>query len=63
MRMKVLEQRREEILREAEPNRRKKVLRADRRGSIVSRWASTVAWEATRASGLLRKSLRTKNVG
>jgi hypothetical protein len=59
--MEVLEQRREEMLQE--PNRRKKVLRADRKGPIASRWASTVAWEATRAAGLLRKSFRTKNVG
>jgi hypothetical protein len=63
MSMEVLEQRREEMLQEAAPNRRKKVLRVDRKGPIASRWASTVAWEATRAAGLLRKSFRMKNVG
>ena len=56
--MEVLEQRREEMLREAELNRLKKVLRADRKGPIASGWASTVAWEVTRAVGLLRKSFR-----
>jgi hypothetical protein len=62
--MDVLEQRREEMLREAELNRLKKVLRADRKGSIASGWVSTVAWEVTRALGLLRRSFRTpKNTG
>jgi hypothetical protein len=56
MSMEVLEQRREEMMREAELNRLKKVLRADRKGPIASRWASTVAWEVTRSAGLLRKS-------
>jgi hypothetical protein len=59
MSMEVFEQRREEMLREAELNRLKKMLRADRKGTIASRWASTVAWEVTRAVGLLRKSFRT----
>ena len=59
MSMEVLEQRREEMLREGELNRLKKVLRADRKGSIASGWASTVAWEITTAVGLLRKSFRT----
>jgi hypothetical protein len=59
MSMEVLEQRREDMLREAELNRLKKVLRAHRKGPIASRWASTVAWEVTRAVGLLRKSFRT----
>jgi hypothetical protein len=63
MSMEVLEQRREEMLREAELNRLKKVLRADRKGPITSGWASRVAWEVTRAVGLLRKSFRTKNAG
>jgi hypothetical protein len=63
MSMEVLEQRREEMLREAELNQLKKVLRGDRKGPIASRWASTVAWEVTRAVGLLRKSFRTKNAG
>ncbi len=62
--MEVLEQRREEMLREAELNRLKKVLRADRKRSIASGWVATVAWEVTRALGLLRKSFRTpKNAG
>jgi hypothetical protein len=57
--MEVLEQRREQLLSEAELNRLKKVLRADREGPIASGWASTVAWEVTRAVGLLRKAFRT----
>jgi hypothetical protein len=62
--MEVLEQRREEMLREAELNRLKKMLRADRKRSLSSGWVSTVAWEVTRALGLLRKSFRTpKNAG
>jgi hypothetical protein len=64
MSMEVLEQRREEMLREAELNRLKKLLRADRKGPIASGWASTVDWEVPRAVGLLRKSLRMpKNAG
>jgi len=63
MSMEVLKQRREEMLREAELNRLKKVLRADRKGPIASREASTVAWEVTKAVGLVRKSFRTKNAG
>jgi hypothetical protein len=64
MSIEVLEQRREEMVREAELNRLKKALRADRKGSIASGWASTVAWEVTRAVGLLRKYFRTpKNFG
>ena len=64
MSMEVLEQRREEMLREAELNRLKKVLRADRKGPIASGWASRVAWEMTRAVSLLRKSFWTpKKVG
>jgi hypothetical protein len=59
MSMEVLKQRREEMLREAELNRLKKVVRADRKRPIVSGWASTVAWEVTRALGLLRKFFRT----
>ena len=59
MSMEVLEQRREQLVREAELNRLKKVLRADRKGSIASGWVSTVAWEVTRAVGLLRKPFRT----
>ena len=48
MSMEVLEQRREQLLREAELNRLKKVLRADRKGPIASGWTSRVAWEVTR---------------
>lgn len=59
MSMEVLEQRREEMLHEAELNRLKKLLRANRKGPIASGWASIVAWEITRAVGLLRKSFRT----
>jgi len=59
MSMEVLNQRREEMLREAELNRLKKVLRADRKGPSATGWASTVAWEVTRALGLLRKFFRT----
>ena len=64
MSMEVLEQRRKEMLREAELNRLKKVLRADRKEPIASGWASTVAWEVTRAVSLLRKSFWTpKKIG
>ena len=59
MSMEVLKQRREEMLREAELNRLKKVLRADRKGPSVSGWASTVDWEVMRALGLFRKFVRT----
>ena len=59
MSVEVLNQRREEMLREAELNRLKKVVRADRKRPIASGWASTVAWEVRRALGLLRKFLRT----
>jgi hypothetical protein len=59
MSVEVLKQRREEMLREAELNRLKKLLRADRKRPIAPGWASTVAWEVTRVLGLLRKFLRT----
>ena len=59
MSLEVLEQRRKEMLREAELNRLKKVVRADRKRRIASGWASAVAWEVTRALGLLRKFFRT----
>jgi hypothetical protein len=59
MNMEVLKQRREEMLREAELNRLKKVVRADRKRRIASGWASAVAWEVTRALGLLHKFFRT----
>ena len=59
MSMEVLEQRRVEMLREAELNRLKKALRAERKRSATSRWASAVGWELARAAGLLRKFFRT----
>lgn len=55
MSMEVLEQRRADMLREAELDRLKKALRANRKRPVGSRWASTVAWELARAVGLLRK--------
>jgi hypothetical protein len=51
--------RHEELLREAELNRLKRALRANREGSGTPRWVSTVAWELIRAAGLLRKFFRT----
>jgi sugar-specific transcriptional regulator TrmB len=60
MSLEVLEQRREEMLHEeAELNRRRKALRAERKRSATSRWATAVAWELARAVGLLRKFFRT----
>jgi hypothetical protein len=56
--------RHEELLREAERYRLKKAVRANRKGSAISKWASTVTWELMRAAGLLRKFFRTpKNTG
>ena len=56
--------RHEELLREAELYRLKKAVRANRKGSANSRWASTVTWELMRAAGLLRKFFRTpRNTG
>jgi hypothetical protein len=49
----------EEMLREAELNRLKKALRANRKGSATPRWVLTVAWELMRAADLLRKFFRT----
>jgi hypothetical protein len=49
----------DDLLREAELNRLKKALRANRMGSATLRWASIVAWELIRAAGLLRKFFRT----
>lgn len=54
--MEGLEQRREEMLREALLNRLKKALRDDRGRSADSHLASTVAWELAKP-GLLRKFL------
>jgi hypothetical protein len=51
--------RHEELLREAELYRLKKAVRANRKGSAISRWASTVRWELMRTAGLLRKFFRT----
>jgi hypothetical protein len=59
MSLEVLEQRRKEMLREAELNRLKKVLQPNRKRPVTSRWASAVAWELARALGLLRKFFRT----
>jgi hypothetical protein len=56
--------RHEELVREAELYRLKKAVRANRKGSAISWWASTVTWELMRAAGLLRKFSRTpKNTG
>jgi hypothetical protein len=63
MDLRVIEQRREEMLREAELNRLKKAIRATRKRPATSRLASTVAWELARAGGLLRKLLRTSQNG
>ncbi len=54
----VLEQRREELLREAESNRLKKALR-ERERSATSPWVSAPGWELARAAGRLRKFFRT----
>ena len=56
--------RHEELMREAELYRLKKVLRANRRRPTVSQMTSTLAWELMRFVGLLRKFFRmTKNAG
>jgi hypothetical protein len=59
MDLRLSKQRHEEMLREAELDRLKKTLRANRRRSASSRWASTVAWELARTTGLLRKLFST----
>jgi hypothetical protein len=59
MDMEILEQRREEMLREAQQNRLKKALQGNRKRPATPRWASIVAWELARAVGLLRKFFRT----
>ena len=61
MDLQTLKRRHEELLCEAELNRLKKALRANRWGSATLRWASTLAWELIWAAGLLRKFFRTKN--
>ena len=58
MSREVLEQRRKEMLREAELNRLKKALRAEHRRPATSRWATALKWELARAVGLLRKFFR-----
>jgi hypothetical protein len=63
MDLRVIEQRREEMLREAELNRLKKAMGAKRKRPATSRLALTVAWELARAGGLLRKLLRTPKSG
>jgi hypothetical protein len=59
MNLEAFEQRREEMLREAESNRLMKALRAERKRPAASLWASTVAWELMRVGGLIRKFFRT----
>ena len=61
--LRAIEQRREEMLREAELNRLKKALRVTRKRPAISRLASTMAWELARAGGLIRKLLRTLRNG
>ena len=56
--LRVIKQRHEEMLREAESNRLKKALRANRRRPAASRFITIVAWELLWAGGLLRKLLR-----
>jgi hypothetical protein len=51
--------RHDDLLREAELNRLKKALKANRKRPFTSRWASIVTWELARAVGLLRKFFRT----
>jgi hypothetical protein len=64
MSMEVLEHQCEEMLREAESNRLKKALRADRKRLGTSRWASTVAWELARTISTLDKFFKApKNAG
>ncbi len=58
MNLEVLKQHRAEMLREAELNRLKKALRAERKTQATSQWASAARWELARAAGLLRKFFR-----
>jgi hypothetical protein len=57
MSLELARQRREELLREAEMNRRAKALRAARKRGAGRR--STLAWEIKRQAGRLLKPLRT----
>jgi hypothetical protein len=59
MDLRLSRQRHEEMPREAELDHLKKTLRANRRRSASSRWASTVAWELARTAALFRKLFRT----
>ena len=59
MSMEVLEQRREELMREAESAWLKVDLRANRRRPATFRGVSTVVWELARVAGLLHKFFRT----
>jgi hypothetical protein len=51
----ILGQRRSEMLREAELNRPRKALQANRRVPATPRLASTIAWELIGAAALLRE--------
>jgi hypothetical protein len=51
--------RHEEMLREAELDRLRNILRANCR-RYAFQWASTVAWEVARAADLLRKRFMTR---
>jgi hypothetical protein len=53
--------RHEELMREAELYRLKKVLRANRRRPTVSQMTSTLAWELMWVVGHIRKFFRTTN--
>jgi hypothetical protein len=55
MNMEVLEQRREEMLREAELHRLTMALRANRKRTAASHLTTTAKWELARVIGLLRK--------
>ncbi len=59
MSMEVLEQRRAEMLCEAQRNRLKKALRADLKRPAIHQRASTVVWGSARVASLLRKFSRT----
>ena len=54
--LELAKQRHEELLREAEMNRRARALRATRKRR--EGWRSTLVWEIKRYSGRLLKSLR-----
>ena len=58
MDLQIWEQRREEMLREVEQNRLAKVLPDSRKRRGAGR-TSSLAWELSRAAGVLRKPLRS----